>query len=147
MVLAEQWSIFGHLHHSSVGMTKTSETHRAVIAALVSAKATDTQQRIAVLAAALATRGVTVVASVIQRRGISRASSPGGAKRLDSPMSAATFIGPGKVDELVRVVHEHEATLVYFLNHLSLSQSERLASLTACRIVVCTDPTSPAVPK
>jgi 50S ribosomal subunit-associated GTPase HflX len=120
---------------------------RAVIAALVSAKATDTHERIALLTAALAARDVAVVASVIQRRGVSRANSPGGSQRLEAPMSSATFIGPGKVDELVRVVHEHQATLVYFLNSLSLSQSERLASLTACSVVVCVDPTSPTVPK
>jgi 50S ribosomal subunit-associated GTPase HflX len=122
-------------------------SHRAIIAALVSAKATDTDERIALLTASLAPRGVVVVASLVQRRGVSRAKSPGGAKRLDAPMSSATFIGPGKADELARLAREHEATLVFVLNDLSLAQSERLASLTGCRVVPCTDPASPVVPE
>jgi 50S ribosomal subunit-associated GTPase HflX len=122
-------------------------SRRAIIAALVSAKATDTDERIAILTAALAARGIVVVASLVQRRGVSRARSPGGSKRLDTPMSSATFIGPGKADELARLVREHEANLVLVLNSLSLAQSERLASLTGCSVVPCMDPASPLLPE
>jgi 50S ribosomal subunit-associated GTPase HflX len=62
-------------------------------------------------------------------------------------MSSATFIGPGKADELVRLAREHDATLVLVLNKLSLAQAERLASLTGCGVVPCTDPASPVVPE
>src|SRR6185437_5120540 len=92
---------------------------RAIVAALVSAKATDTDARIRELTALLKTRGIAVVGSVIQRRGVSRSQSPGGTTRMDAPMSPATFIGPGKVRELASLAREHEATVVYFLNALS----------------------------
>jgi 50S ribosomal subunit-associated GTPase HflX len=110
---------------------------RAIIAALVSAKATDTEERIRVLTSALATRGVEVVGSLVQRRGVSRAASPGGAKRLDDPMSSATFIGSGKTQELAALAKERSATVVYFLNNLSTTQVERLSTLTNCEVIPC----------
>lgn len=108
---------------------------RALIAALVSAKATDTEARIRALTSALEKRGVEVVGSLVQRRGVSRAKSPGGAKRLDAPLSSATFIGSGKAQELAELATERSATIVYFLNDLSTTQIERLSALTNCKVV------------
>ena len=109
--------------------------NRAIIAALVSAKATDTEERIRVLTSVLNERGVQVVGSLIQRRGVSRAASPGGAKLLDAPMSRALFIGTGKAQELATLVKERSATVVYFLNDLSAAQVERLSSLIGCKVI------------
>jgi 50S ribosomal subunit-associated GTPase HflX len=120
--------------------------HRAIIAALVSAKATDTDERIGALTAALAVRGVEVVATLVQRRGVSRSKSPGGAKHLDAPLSNATFIGPGKVEELAQLVSDHKASVVFFLNDLSSAQAQRLASLAGCPVVPCLDTAFPAMP-
>jgi 50S ribosomal subunit-associated GTPase HflX len=108
---------------------------RAIIAALVSAKATDTEERISALTSVLAMQGIEVVGNLVQRRGVSRAPSPGGASRLNAPMSSATFIGSGKVQELAALAKERSATVVYFLNDLSATQVARLSALTSCEIV------------
>ena len=110
---------------------------RAILAVLVSAKATDTDERIRAFTAALAERGVEVVGSLVQRRGVSRSSSPGGSKHLDAPLSSATFIGPGKVDELRELAQARDATVIYFLNQLSAAQTMRLSALTGCSVVAC----------
>jgi 50S ribosomal subunit-associated GTPase HflX len=120
--------------------------HRAIIAALVSAKATDAEERIGALTSALAARGVEVVGTLVQRRGVSRSKSPGGAKHLDAPLSSATFIGSGKVEELARLVNERKVSVVFFLNDLSSAQVQRLASLVGCAVVPCSDVAFPAVP-
>lgn len=117
-------------------------TSRAIIAALVSAKATDTDERIRILTTALAPLGVEVVGSLIQRRGVSR----GGTKRLEAPLNSATLIGPGKADELARLVRDCQATIVYFLNDLSSAQLTRLAALTSCPVISCLDESNPRAP-
>ena len=59
-------------------------------AGLVSAKDKSAQSRVLELNQLLVEAGATVLATVIQRRGVSRASEPGGASRMDAPMSPAT---------------------------------------------------------
>jgi 50S ribosomal subunit-associated GTPase HflX len=54
---------------------------------------------------------------------------------MDAPMSPATLIGSGKVEELALLAQERDATVVYFLNDLSLSQVQRLAALTRCSVI------------
>ena len=108
---------------------------RAIIAALVSAKATDTEERIRSLTSILKARGIEVVGTLIQRRGVSRAAKPGGVKQLDKAMSGALFIGTGKAQELAALVKERSATVVFFLNDLSASQVERLSSSVGCKVV------------
>jgi len=108
---------------------------RAIIAGLVSAKSTDTDERVRAPTIALESRGFQVVGTLVQRRGVSRAKGPGGAHRLDAPMSPATFIGEGKAEELSLLVREARASVVYFLNALSSAQIERLSALTGCEVV------------
>ena len=108
---------------------------RAIIAALVSAKSTDTERRIHALTSVLAARGVVVVGSFVQRRGVSRAANPGGARRLNSPMSGATFIGSGKAQELAALVKKSSASVVYFLNNLSATQVKRISALAGCEVI------------
>jgi 50S ribosomal subunit-associated GTPase HflX len=110
---------------------------RAIIAALVSYRATDTEERVRALTLVVAAQGVEVVGSLVQRRGVSRAPSAGGAKRLDAPMSSATFIGSGKAQELAALAKECSATVVYFLNDLSATQIKRLSALTGCEVISC----------
>ncbi len=125
---------------------QASSAIRAIIAALVSAKATDTDDRIRILTKALVSHGVIVVGTLVQRRGVSRSKLPGGSKHLDLPLNNATVIGPGKVQELERLVQEHEATVVYFLNDLSVAQSQRIGRLTGCSVLPCLDESNPPAP-
>ena len=119
---------------------------RAIVAALVSAKATDTDARIRVLTAALATFRIEVVGTVVQRRGVSRSKSVGGSKRLDAPLNSATIIGAGKVEELGQLVRERGASVVYFLNDLSPAQSQRLGAQTGCPVIPCVNEANPPMP-
>lgn len=115
---------------------------RAIVAALVSAKATDTDERIRVLTSALVPYGVQIVGALIQRRGVSR----GGTKSMEAPLSSATLIGPGKAVELAQLVRDRQATVVYFLNALSSAQSTRLSALTECPVISCPDESNPRAP-
>lgn len=115
---------------------------RAIVAALVSAKATDTDERIRVLTSALVPYGVQIVGALIQRRGVSR----GGTKAMEAPLSSATLIGPGKAVELAQLVRDRQATVVYFLNALSSAQSTRLSAFTECPVISCPDESNPRAP-
>jgi 50S ribosomal subunit-associated GTPase HflX len=113
---------------------------------LVSAKAPDTEERIRVVTTALAALGVEVVGTVVQRRGVSRSKSPGGSKRLETPLNSATIIGPGKMEELALLVRESGAHVVYFLNDLSSAQSQRLGAQTGCPVIPCLNESKPPLP-
>ncbi|MEO1171899.1 MAG: hypothetical protein AAFX94_07580 [Myxococcota bacterium] len=54
---------------------------------------------------------------------------------MERPLSAATYIGRGKADELATLCMEHDATVVLFDNPLSSAQRERVAEMTGCRVV------------
>ncbi len=71
----------------------------------------------------LAARG-RVVARIIQRRG-----------NGTSGISAATFIGSGKVQTVAETVEEHEAGLVVFDNALSPAQIRELEKRVGCRVI------------
>lgn len=116
-------------------MAHLERSHRAIIAGLVSAKAVDTEARVQALTSELAAQGIEVVATLIQRRGVSRSPSGGGAKRLDMPMSAATVIGAGKAEELAMLARDRTAGVVVFLNDLSPSQVANLATITRCQVI------------
>jgi 50S ribosomal subunit-associated GTPase HflX len=107
-----------------------------VLAGLVSAK-DDVAHHVAQAAALIHAAGATVVATVIQRRGVSRAPRPGGARALDRPLSADTFVGAGKAAEIAHACVTHAADLVVFLNELSAAQRARLAALAAVPVVTC----------
>ncbi len=105
----------------------------------MSAKANDTDERIRTLTAVLATRGIEVVGSIVQRRGVSRSKVPGGSKRLDAPLSNATYLGAGKALELAVLARERAADVVYILNDLSAAHIQQLAALTSCDVIACAD--------
>ena len=117
-------------------------TTRAIVAGLVSAKAIDTDERIRTLTAALLPHRVEVVGTLIQRRGVSR----GGTKRMDAPLNSASLIGPGKAEELAKLVRDRQAVVVYFLNDLSSAQIARLAALSDCPVISCPDESNPRAP-
>ena len=65
---------------------------------------------------------------------------------MDAPLNSATLIGPGKAEELGRLVRDRQATVVYFLNDLSSTQLARLAALTDCSVISCPDESNPRAP-
>jgi 50S ribosomal subunit-associated GTPase HflX len=123
-----------------VRLTTTNlQGSRCILAALVSAKDKGAASRIAALQARVEALGGAVVGSVVQRRGVSRASGPGGVHRLNAPLDAATVMGAGKVEELAALATSTKADTVVFLNALKTSQAERLAELTGCRVLAAGD--------
>jgi 50S ribosomal subunit-associated GTPase HflX len=108
---------------------------RCIIAGLVSAKDNDAAQRIEEIETTLVRFGDTVVGNLIQRRGVSRASKPGGVAKLNSPMNPATLIGSGKAEELAIMASESGADTVVFVNPLKSSQESRLKEITKCRVL------------
>ena len=64
---------------------------------------------------------------------------------MHAPLSAATVIGPGKVQELIELVTASSANAVVFLNQLTNAQRERLEELTGCRVVSSVPSAGPTV--
>jgi 50S ribosomal subunit-associated GTPase HflX len=108
---------------------------RCIIASLVSAKDRDADGRLKQLADAIASRGGQVVETLVQRRGVSRARGPGGVRKMDAPLTAATLFGSGKVRELALLVDTTAATLLVVPNPLKSPQRERLESAIGCKVV------------
>jgi len=75
---------------------------------------------LAELARLAETAGATVLDTVIQRRG---------------PVRPATFIGPGKLEELKRTASEHDADMVIFDDDLSPAQVRTLEKLVGLKVV------------
>jgi 50S ribosomal subunit-associated GTPase HflX len=108
---------------------------RCVVAVLASAKDRELPARLDLLAGEIAAAGAQVVGTLVQRRGVSRARGPGGARKMDAPLDPATVFGPGKVRELAELVASTSATLVVVSNPLKATQRARLEAATGCRIV------------
>ena len=108
---------------------------RIVLAAVLSAKA-DVDTALAPARAWLASQQAAHVGAHIQRRGVSRSNSPGGAARLDAPIHPAMFFGTGSVQQLAQTVADTRADGVPVLNTLSATQRERLAQAVGCAVQV-----------
>ena len=74
---------------------------RCLIVALFSMKEKDIERHLENVESIINSNGGIVVGKLVQRRGVSRAKKPGGVKKLDSPLNSSTFIGKGKVEELL----------------------------------------------
>ena len=108
---------------------------RIVLAAVLSAKA-DADVALAPARAWLSQQAAQLVGTHIQRRGVSRSNSPGGAARLDAAMHPAMFFGTGSVQQLAQTVVDTRADGVLVLNALSATQRERLAQAVGCAVQV-----------
>jgi len=82
--------------------------------------------------------GASVVGTVIQRRGVSRSPRPGGAQKLRVAISAATYMGSGKVKELAELVRKVEAAAVVFCNRLSPAQLRRVGKIVDVPVILFT---------
>jgi 50S ribosomal subunit-associated GTPase HflX len=110
------------------------DRERVIIAALFSAREPDPAAKVATLTAHLVGAGATVVATVVQRRGVSRSHRPGGARLLERPLSAQTVLGRGKAAELALACRQHGVTVVVFLNPLTRGQRAHLAAMCEARV-------------
>lgn len=106
---------------------------RIIVAALLSAK-DDAEARIAEASELLRRAGAEVVGTLLQRRGVSRAKGPGGARRMSEPMDRKTVLGSGKTEELSALCRSRAASWVIFLNQLEPSQVAALARATGVRV-------------
>jgi len=116
-------------------MTAPLSRRRIIVAALVSAKVDDPDVELAEFAAKVAANGGIVVGQVLQRRGISRDSRPGGARRMDRPMAPATYFGTGKAQEIGELRRVSGAELVVVCATLSPSQLANLERIVGCPVV------------
>jgi 50S ribosomal subunit-associated GTPase HflX len=113
---------------------------RVVVAGLISAKAP--VDDFETLCERLSDAGGEVVGRLLQRRGVSRSKRPGGAQRMDLPLSSATIISKGKVGELAQLCEASEAQLVVFLNPLTQKQLGNLEQATGCGVINWDAPSS-----
>ncbi|MFO0590809.1 MAG: hypothetical protein U0441_24915 [Polyangiaceae bacterium] len=100
---------------------------RIVLAGLL-ADRVDADLEMELLANEVRERGATVVATLIQRRGVSRSRRPGGAAAAHEgrALNGSSFICPGKLRELQSLCASEGADLVVFYNRLSDSQRARI---------------------
>lgn len=108
---------------------------KCIIAGLFSSKEESVENYVSEVTKIIDNNSGKVVGSLIQRRGVSRSNKPGGSKSMKAPMSAATFIGQGKANELKDLVNTEGAEVVVFLNKLSGTQKRNLSELTNCNII------------
>ena len=116
---------------------------RCLICALLSAREKEPQRILETVATAVASQGGYVVGRALQRRGVSRSKSPGGAGRMDQPLSQRTLFSSGKVEELAAQVRSSRADHLIVFNSLTHRQRVTLAQLTDCRVLSFQDDFAP----
>lgn len=110
--------------------------HKKIIIAGVIPHKTGSEDRLHELESYLKANGGSIVGRVIQKRGVSRSTKPGGSKQMHQPLDPATYIGKGKALELRKLCDETACDLVIFINPLSNSQVKNLEELTFCNVVL-----------
>ena len=116
-------------------MQNIKRNSRIVIAALVPAKGEENHSMIEKVTKNIEAAGAVVAATLIQRRGVSRAAKPGGSKMLDRPLSSTTLIGSGKVLELASLISSAQAETVIFCNLLTSRQQTHLEKLLKVPVI------------
>lgn len=108
---------------------------RVVVVGLFSARVKHPLGELSAVSAQIAAAGGTIVGELMQRRGVSRSTRPGGGQAMGRPLSPSTLIGAGKVAELAALCAATRADVVVFYNPLTDAWRERLAALTDCTVV------------
>jgi hypothetical protein len=116
-------------------MTASVSGRKIILAALISAKIDDPEVVLAGHAYKIVSKGGIVVGQVLQRRGVSRSKRPGGARRLEAPMNAATYFGKGKVQEMAELRRATRAELVVVCASLTPSQLTNLERIVDCSVL------------
>ena len=83
---------------------------------------------------------LNIVGTHIQRRGVSRSPSAGGATRLAAAMHPAMYFGLGSVQVLADLVAHTQADAVLVLNPLSDTQRARLTQAVGCAVRIWVGP-------
>jgi 50S ribosomal subunit-associated GTPase HflX len=110
---------------------------RCLIAGLFSMKEKTIEEHFSKVKLIVESKGGIVVGKLFQRRGISRAKTSCGMKKLNLPLSVATFLGKGKTEELILLSKKTEAEIIIFLNKLSETQKQNLSTKTGCKLIEC----------
>lgn len=111
------------------------ENKRIILAGLFSSKIVNPEEKFYELENYFQQMGAKITGKLIQRRGISRSKKPGGAKKLDKPLSSTTYISKGKANELKTLCEQTNTQIVIFINKLSEAQKIRLSNLTGCDVI------------
>ena len=99
---------------------------RVVVAGLVSARGDEDKPVLETVLRTVDNWGATVVATVLQRRGIPREPNPDSTTKARDPIHSATFFGSGKVRELVSAVQDGRADCVVVCNALTTRHCQNL---------------------
>ena len=107
-----------------------------VVAGVIPATS-DTTALVASLQRFIEARGASVNGFVLQRRGVSRATRPGGAiaARTAVALHASTYLGTGKTEELARLCTAEKIDVVVFINSLTIAQRTRIEQLTGATVI------------
>ena len=108
---------------------------KCFVSALLSARLEAPEQILAEMESAIRQLGGLAVGRLLQRRGASRSKRPGGASRMDQPLSARTLFSAGKVEELVAQITACGANVLLVHNALTEGQRTVLAELTGCTVL------------
>lgn len=96
----------------------------------------DSEQETQRLAEEVRRRGGIVVLTLMQRRGVSRASKPGGAAAAHEgrPLQGGVFLGTGKLRELQLSCQHNDIDVVVFYNALDPAHRDTLQDLTGATV-------------
>jgi 50S ribosomal subunit-associated GTPase HflX len=104
---------------------------RVVLAGFFSAKQQDYETRMDEASGFVTGLGGTVVARIVQRRGVSR----GGVAVMSRSLSSRTLVSTAKAGEIATACAEKKAGVVVFVNELSEQQRNVLSEVCAVPVV------------
>jgi 50S ribosomal subunit-associated GTPase HflX len=116
---------------------------RCLVCALVSARLPEPEQILDKMEAAVKSVGGTAVGRLLQRRGVSRSKSPGGAAKMEQPLTQRSLFGSGKLEELAAMAISSDVDVLLVHNSLTNRQRNSLAELTGCRVFSFLDDVAP----
>lgn len=107
---------------------------RVFVCALVSARMSEPESVLDAICTELERNGAIVVGRLLQRRGVSRSRSAGGAAKMDKPLTQRGLFGSGKLEELASLTKARRAELLVLHNVITDGQRSVLAELTGCQV-------------
>jgi hypothetical protein len=107
---------------------------RVFVCALLSARRKNPESVLDTVVVELEREGARVVGRMLQRRGVSRSRFPGGAAKMDKPLTQRGLFSSGKLKELASMTKSSGAELLIIHNAITNGQRNVLADLTSCRV-------------
>lgn len=107
---------------------------RVFVCALVSARRPDPEAILDAMVRELEREGAVVVGRMLQRRGVSRSRKPGGAAKMDQPLTQRGLFSTGKLAQLAAWTKDSQAEVVVIHNLLTHGQRQVLTDLTGCDV-------------